>query len=301
MVSFGDLTSKGYVLLRSFLTQEELQALRSDFESLRRTSRGASEVQMVALDTQRQFEDKLAAIATAVHADTGIRADARAEAGYFATSTGLAFPWHQDYGSYFIFQQHTDYLNFYIPIVKPDLETSNLSIVPFDALTKSAPDEGAKLVGGGACRFLPMAEDGTTRVVDDEVGQSFTLPVHLDALAVTPRLVAGDLLLLRGDMIHKTQDGATDRVAVSFRRVGTHRILKRSRLLQGGPTKQAILAASRALYGPIQHFFARTRKDEASTGEYLAFAERLMSTSFAEPHYVQSRSVHHIANERIVG
>jgi len=301
MVCFRDLTSKGYVLVRSFLSEEELLALRNDFGSLKSDSHHAGEIMMVSLDMQLRLEDKLRAICAGVHADTGIHGDRRAEAGYFATSTGFSYPWHQDHVSFFIFQQHFDYLNFYIPIFKPHLETSNLSIIPFDALTAIAPNEASRFVGGGACRFFPMAEEATTRVIDDEAGSVFTLPANLDALAVTPMLAAGDLLLLRGDMIHKTQEGATDRVAVSFRRVGTERILTKARLHQGGPIKLAMIAASRALYGPIQHCFARMRKDEVSTGEYLAFAESLMSKSFAVPHYVPSPSAHQAASERIVG
>jgi hypothetical protein len=242
----------------------------------------------------------VSALCAAVHADAGIHGDGRAEASYFSTSTGFAYPWHQDHVSFFIFQQHLDYLNFYIPIIKADLERSNLSVIPFDALTAAAPDEISRLIGAGACRFLPMTE-GTTRVMDDEAGRTFTLPLNLDTLAVTPTLAPGDLLLLRGDVIHKTQEGATDRVAVSFRRVGTQRILKKARLHQGGPTKLAMIAASRALYGPIQQCFARLRRDEVTTGEYLAFAESLLSKSFAAPHYVPSPSAHQAASERSVG
>src|SRR5687767_14094271 len=112
MSGFQDLTNKGYVLVRSFLSEEELQALRSDFESLRSSTHRAGEILTVSLDMQVRLEDKLSAVCAAVQADAGIHGEGRAEAGYFATSTGFAYPWHQDHVSFFLFQQHIDYLNF---------------------------------------------------------------------------------------------------------------------------------------------------------------------------------------------
>src|SRR6185295_1132801 len=84
----------------------------------------------------------------------------------FATGRGISFSWHQDHESFFTIQNHYDYLNFYIPIVKPRKDKSNLSIVPFDVLERASARSFRKLVRGGATRF-PRIRDKRMAFFDD--------------------------------------------------------------------------------------------------------------------------------------
>merc|ERR1719401_983513 len=68
---------------------------------------------------------------------------------------------------------------------------------------------------GGAVQFEVV--DGRPFVRDDYRGGSVELPFHLDEIGETPHLRAGDALVMRGDLFHKTQDMETGRVNISFR------------------------------------------------------------------------------------
>src|SRR5262249_14288199 len=151
---------------------------------------------------------------------------------YFATAK-VSFRWHQDHDSYFVFQDHYNYLNCYIPIVKPVREKSNVSIIPMNALRERSPHVFARIRGRGASRFLPLRR--FTIVTNDNTGGLHgVLPYDVNELAATPHLAAGDLLLLRGDMIHRTQDTDTDRVAASVRLTNLEGVTDIRHLARGG-------------------------------------------------------------------
>ena len=69
----------------------------------------------------------------------------------------------------------------------------------------------------------------------DDTGGAHLVDKEFDRLAQTLELDPGDLLLLRGDMIHRTQDTETDRVSLSFRAGNAETAVHRARLADGGP------------------------------------------------------------------
>ena len=77
-------------------------------------------------------------------------------------------------------QNHYDYLNFYIPIVKPDIEKSNLCLIPFDVLERESPKAYEFLVRGGATHFHPLGE--RCLAVSDETGDVRSAPERHGAL-----------------------------------------------------------------------------------------------------------------------
>ena len=64
----------------------------------------------------------------------------------------------------------------------------------------------------GAGFFHDVA--GGTLAVNEDRGAARFANVRMEELAVTPHLAAGDLLLMRGDIVHRTQDTDTARVAL---------------------------------------------------------------------------------------
>jgi hypothetical protein len=194
---------------------------------------------------------------------------------YFATGAkrGMFFPWHQDHESFFQAQNHYDYLNFYIPVVKPRKDKSNLSIVPFDALERECPKMFKQVVRSGAREFIRFGkrqivicnDSGTAHLSDDDI----------DRVAQTPALNAGDLLLLRGDIIHKTEDAETERVALSFRVASTKTVIKRARLADGGLNKAMAMANNPDIYQRIFKAFDTTKRNELSVGELKPLIETM--------------------------
>jgi hypothetical protein len=81
-----------------------------------------------------------------------------------------------------------------------------------------------------------------------DVGSVHRVRCDVEAMAVTPTLAVGDLLLLRGDTVHRTQDADTERVAVSFRITCSSAVLERRRLVAGGQIKAMLMANNAPVY-----------------------------------------------------
>lgn len=266
------LASRGFLHVREFLTPPELAKLRNDYEAqfARGAANGNYDVPLVSPLLTWRFEPKLQAVGAVVQAAAGICADMTVAGLYFSTAKGISFAWHQDHESFFMYQQHADYLNFYIPVIKPEVAHTNLCVIPFDRLAAQVPERCyRRLAGSGAARLFP---DGCeTRVCDDEHGEEYTLPVNIEELKVTPEMAPGDLLLMRGDMIHRTQDTQTERVAVSFRRTRAASVINRARLLSGASAKREMMQKNGALFAPLLACFETLKQEEITAKQLAAY------------------------------
>ncbi len=272
-VPFKDLETKGFVVIRSFLTEAELERCRRDFsdQPLHPTNLNYP-VSLASPENTTRLYARFDEVMACVRATTDLQVDCPLEGWYFSTKRGIVFPWHQDSESYFTIQNHYDYLNFYIPIVKPVREKSNLCLIPFDVLEKENPDLYRKTVRSGAARFIRR---GRKRVVFfDDTGRVETLGEDISRFAETPHLDAGDLLLMRGDMIHRTQDGDTARVSLSFRAASERTLITRSRLAEGGMQKAIAMVNNTELYERMFRAFDTVKADAIPLGEF----KKLMPT-----------------------
>lgn len=237
---WATLESRGFLHIPSFFSHSDLQALISDFESTSAGSNSNHQVKFASRSALKTLADKLAPVVALIKREAHINVDRTICGVYFDTNdiarwkTPPAF--HQDHEDYYLFQDLANYLNFYIPIIKENPEKSNLSFVPFDVLQKRDRKTFERLRGRGASR-LQLLQSGRTKVLDDACGNSWLMNCPVDEIAITPTLHAGDVLVLRGDVIHKTQDSDTRRVAVSYRMADSNHIVKKSNLLKGSLVK----------------------------------------------------------------
>jgi hypothetical protein len=199
-----------------------------------------------------------------------LRVDRLLKGYYFATAY-VNYGWHQDFDV--IAQDLVNYLNVYIPIVKPLREKSNLSVIPFDALAAQSGTACRRLKGGCAHVLSPLG-DGRPglRVLDTRDGSTFELdvPVDLQQVAVTPELAAGDLLLVRADVIHRTQDASTERIAISIRAVNGASTLCHETLMQCG----SLVERQRAEAEPLLACFAEHGTTQVTMDQFLRFLRR---------------------------
>jgi hypothetical protein len=288
-IPWNELDSKGYLVVPSFLTPPEIDVFRADYDAAGRTTSGAGprdassrardsidvpyKVRHVTASARQVIDGKLAATARAVKNATGIRVNTHSAGPfgslYFTTDGDIGLSWHQDSVSYYAYQNHYDYLNFYIPIVKPVRAKSNLCVIPFDALSARSPELCQAIRGKGATRFV--VKRGTTIVRDNERGgRHGVLPYAIDELAVTPELDAGDLLLLRGDVVHRTQDTDTRRVAVSLRMMNARTRIRRDTLVRGGLVKTILMTQLRNDFQVLLDCFDAAGKDEMTLGRLVA-------------------------------
>ena len=148
--------------------------------------------------------------------------------------------WHSDRISYYMHQTHYHYLNFWIPIRKPEAARSGLALIPMDRLAESAPRIERALFGRGAASI----RDGRLAYEVDTHSYEEACPFDPEALAVAPELAEGDALVVRGDVLHRTQDTETSRVAISLRAFDAERPLTQRALytLTDGKLQRMLLA-----------------------------------------------------------
>ena len=249
MSLLSSLLTKGYHVIPGFLDAKEIDGLVSDLENDRLAylyNIGLPHTAaMTSLGLRLQgLLDELSASGEFTPRHIG---------AYFATMKSLNLDWHQDHDSYFINQTHKHCLIIYIPIIKPDPRKSNLTIVPVDVLRSRAPEVWNSMEWKGASRM--SYEDGTTTVTDDQNGGVHgELDFPLDEIAVSPELSVGDVLLTRGDMIHRTQDTDTDRVVLSFRAFDDSLTVTRDHFQQTTPIKELIMQKY-AVYEGVKRVF----------------------------------------------
>ncbi|MGH9238281.1 MAG: phytanoyl-CoA dioxygenase family protein [Vicinamibacterales bacterium] len=273
-VDFTPLQTRGFVVVSGFLTLDEVQRLRADFEG-QPVDAGNKNYSLTPVSgaANEHMQRRVADVLRSVTATTDLRVDLPRGGAYFATGAkrGVFFSWHQDHESFFETQNHYDYLNFYIPIVKPRVDKSNLCVVPFDVLQREFPKTYKYTVRGGATRFGQLGR-WQVSAHDDGCTVHF-MRGRLDLIAATPHLAAGDLLLMRGDVIHRTQDAETERVALSFRAAAGDTIVRRSRLAAGGINKATMMVNNRLTYERLFLAFDRAGRRELPYRELLAILD----------------------------
>jgi hypothetical protein len=191
-------------------------------------------------------------------------------------SRSINFPYHQDSESFFVCREHYYYLNAWIVIEKGDPAHSNLTVVPFDKLQEVAPVTCQFLAGNGATDI----EDGW--IHNYSLGTRYPLDFDLDAIAVTPHMEAGDLLLLRGDTVHKTQNQLTNRVAVSFRAIRSGAVLERRQFYSGSLVKLRMLRKNFRFYGAVDYLFKKANADLLTIDEFLEGRKRYFQSHDGE-------------------
>lgn len=146
-------------------------------------------------------------------------------------SPGGVLNWHLDHYSYYLGGDHTNYFICYLPVKKPDVQNCNVAVVPYDTLKRLDPNTYSKTQHRGALRFR-CVETGTKPWFEMrfpreaiEVGQWYAIDdyypspgwkmnIDLEKEMVIPELAERDLLIMRADLIHRTQNAKTDRISI---------------------------------------------------------------------------------------
>jgi hypothetical protein len=298
--SLGDLETKGFVVVRGFLDPAEVELLRADHAGQTLEQNDNFHAKTPSAEVMARLTPRFDDVLAQINERTGLRADVYVPetSVYFAVGSdeGVNFPWHQDHESFFMVQNHYDYVNFWLPIVKPDPVKSNICVVPFDVLQREEPKAHDFLVGNGAGHFQPVA--GRWIASNDERGGMRVMHSDLEQLAVTPHMEVGDLLLMRGDIIHRTQDADTQRVALSWRAASGATVVSRSLLASGGVRKAQMMRRHMAPFQKMFDAFDRAQRDELPLGELLALTssapapEPVSPAAFTRRLFAEKRRAH---------
>jgi hypothetical protein len=251
-----DLQNRGFVVVRSFLSPGEIEEIRRVYEKARR-----SETLYFSMVANRQdvapVAAKLGGLLPAIRAATDIQTDTIHEDGYFFPTEYTNLSWHTDHKSFYAVQDHYHYLNFWMPVIKPVRDKSGLAVVPMDKLEQAAPDAYRAVFRRGAA----SVKDGFLRFEDDGRIQRVECPTELvDRIAEAPDVEPGDVIVARTDVLHKTQDAETIRVALTMRGLWSQQVLSRRVLLMGSPEKhQRMLAEPTIFRGLLACFWIKGR------------------------------------------
>jgi hypothetical protein len=236
-----DLLDRGFVVVPGFLGRAEIDSLLAGFDGGRPPQDYMFGFKLLGRLPLQAAWSRIEPVLADIRAQTDIRADVinfLTLSHYITTRFAERSSYlHQDFDlDYKLTRDHLNYLNFWIPLRKPEPLKSNVTLVPFDVLRVRDPREHERLVGAGGNRFV--ARNGKTAIfgrygsllsTDDSLEPERIVDFDLEEIAVTPPLAAGDLLLMRGDVIHRTQDIETDRVAASVRVTYSGKVITRER------------------------------------------------------------------------
>jgi len=267
-MDYSSLTTKGYLIIKSFLNADEIKLLTDDFTQGGVPSSGVHYGRMsnnCFLAISEKILKTIKQIKTQHVLDVDFimpGVSAGRPAGEYISTERVLYRWHQDYETYYVLQQNYNSLNFYIPIIKPNPALSGLSIIPFDSLEELVPEYIDKIKNQGATTYIP--HDNITEVWNGNEGYYYTLPANIDSIAISPVLVPGDLLLLRGDVIHRTQDNQTIRTSVSIRATSSSSVINKDKIFSGGELKKTKLADNADYYAWLKTRFDLLGKDEVT-------------------------------------
>jgi hypothetical protein len=261
MIAWKDLETKGYVVVPQAFSRDDVEALVTDFNRGAPPENYPHGFKLVSRRGLARTRPIIETYLEQIRQATSLEVDVINFLTYsHYVTTKLAQKvscLHQDFDlDYQLTGDHVNYLNFWTPIIKPDRERSNIRVIPLDALPAAAYK---KIVGGGGYRLL--VSEGRTSVE----GQSdqFWLDLDIEEFGVTLPTVAGDLVVLRGDVPHRTQDVETLRVAASIRATSTNKSIARERAQVDDPKLQDML----------DRCFDKLGSDAVTVGEFVAFSQ----------------------------
>lgn len=239
-----DLETKGFLVIRNFLQDAEIQPLLHDYHKQLSNNNHINIKNYSLLKAgEHGLTDKIKTIVELINSCTNISIDLVGPSGMYFDTNLVDTSWHQDHESYYTWQTGYHQMNFWMPLIKPCESQSGLKVIPMDRLRIQMGDLFDQLIlDKGAKRFV--TSDNITHVFDDEQGTEFDLPFSLDDFAETPELAAGDVLLIRGDVIHATQDTTTHRVTLSVRAVDGTRVIQREKFFNQCSMKKFVLNAN---------------------------------------------------------
>jgi len=250
MVNFKDLETKGFVVIKDFLSAHQIEIIKQDYLEKEKSFflTGSKNKNYKLLGSKANFEEWVNPLIDSISENTNLIINCVMPGSAYFNNQLINFLWHQDHECYYQWQEMHNAINCWIPIIKPDPNQSGIKIVPHDIWINQAPDIFKKYILGQGAKHFVKLENGTTNMHDDSTGDIINLPFNLDDVAITPELKTGDALILRQDIIHQTQDNLDNRVAISIRCRNKYSILTKSKLVKSCARKNMMIAQNKKWY-----------------------------------------------------
>jgi Phytanoyl-CoA dioxygenase (PhyH) len=256
-INYTDLETKGFLIIKSFFNTEIIESVKKYYalELAKNQILGNSNKNHDILKASKTavalVSTQLTQLMNDINQNTSIVVNTIPNASTYISNQLANHGWHQDHEMYYTWQSCLNQLNFWIPLIKPDPDQSGMDFIPHDVLKERCPDLYDRyIVGKGAKRIVP-GYDNTSIIADDETGDNYPVSFDLNELAVTPEISVGDLVILRPDTFHKTQDTNTPRVAFSVRCVDINMVIRKDVFYSGCARKRTMIQNNLASYQRI--------------------------------------------------
>ena len=286
-MDYSLLETQGYIVIPKFLNNKELEFFRKDYVNSKPNTYTAD---LTLFDVSnsgiRVLDKKINLVLTAICSQTNLDVDLMIPQAryfdnqqYYNETTRPGF--HTDHQIFYFLQQFYNYLNFWIPITKPDPNKSGLTIIPFDKLAKLVPEYMDMIINKGASRYF--LDGNYTKFINDDTGEETILPGNIETIAVSPVLAEGDVVLMRGDLIHMGQDTDTDRVAVSLRCTQSSALIDKNKLFVGGPLKQKTIKNVPKLVQKVLDLCQEKNSDIITAGDFYRHLTEKYNKEITDP------------------
>ena len=257
MIDYSSLNTKGYLVIPDILSVHDLEQMKRDYVAIKdkfKNPANKNYIGMIPNTIHQQLTGHLHNISRS--ANLKINTFYSKAITYFDSSF-VNFNWHIDHEMYYMYQNSNSILNFWFPLIKPTPTTSGLTILPHDVFKRLAPAVfEERILNKGAKRFRVL--EGKTVLYDDEIGDTVTLDFDINEHSETPPVMPGDLLLLKGDVAHRTQEASIDRVAFSIRAIDEDVVITKEKFYSGCQHKKRMIENNTNCYLRFVNAYAKS-------------------------------------------
>ncbi len=262
MIDYLSLNRKGYLVIPNILSVEDLEQMRNDYAAIKHKFEFENpenkNYKLLPGKIQDTVYQKLNVQLRNVSVFSNLKIDTFfSKAITYFDSEFLNFNWHIDHEMYYMYQHPNRILNFWVPLIKPEPTTSGLTILPHDVFKRLSPDIfEERILNHGAKRF--RVREGKTILYDDEIGDTVTIDFDFNEYSVTPSVMPGDLLILKGDVVHRSQEESVNRVAFSIRAIDEDVVITKEKFNSGCQYKKQMIENNVMCYSRFDDAYSKS-------------------------------------------
>ena len=255
MIDLKDFKQTGYAVIKDWLSESEIQQFIEDFETQEQTSNENYNIKCASHRILKSFKPRILEVCNAVNLVKGGNIDLimPSDPSNMYAESSLGWGWHQEHEPQCMLQDLNNYINLWIVLIKEDSDLSGLSIIPTNKILEAIPQKDHELLFGEAAKnYIPEEDITYVKVLREE--PVVTIPFNINTLAVSPSVSPGDVILLDGKTIHRTQDSHKKRLALSIRCIdGSTQLIYHKYFPEG--EKSQIIKNNKKTYDTIKQSF----------------------------------------------
>ncbi len=257
-MDYRTIEKNGFIHLKNIISNDDVKKLVFEFQSAEGISNKKYNIKRVANSSRDILRPYYLHIMEQLSSQTDLTLNTLADSGgaYFSTNDGV-HDWHQDSLTYYLYQTHKNFVIFWTPIIKPTPSFGNLSLFPYGEFKKADEELFKRRKDKGAAHFYQKGSQNIFHLTDSGQDSILNVNFNLNELQVTPHVEVGDVLVMKGDLFHRTQIKSSDRVAISLYGLNQDTVLTLKDFECSGEYKKEYFEKNPEVYATLLAFFSR--------------------------------------------